>query len=165
MKTLIIVSRATLVMILFCTSIQASHACGNLSDFTSLIFQAGKIKSYEKRVDCKIYAQSRLSCFDRVDARDRQSVHYALKHAKGPNAKFGTPEDPEKQSEIGCAADVVAKKFGIEIGHPNYATGPEQMTVGLLSSGSKQIDLYCGKDGVSPIDKSSAVHACLKKGP
>ncbi len=152
-------------MLLFCTPIQASHACGNLSNFTSLFFQAGKIESYEKRVDCKIHALSRLSCFDQIDARDRQGVRLALKHAKGPIAKFGTPEDPKKQSEIGCAADVVAKKFGIEIGDPSFATGSEQMMAGLLSSGSKQIDLYCGKEGVSPIDKSSAVHACLKREP
>lgn len=165
MKTLIIVSQATLAILLFGTPIKAAHACGTLSDFTSLFFQAGKIESYGKKVDCKIYALSRLSCFDQVVARDRQSIRLALKHAKGPNAKYGTPEDPEKQSEIGCSADVVAKKFGIEIGNPNYATGPEQMMAGLLSSGSKQIDLYCGKEGVSPIDKSSPVHACLKKGP
>lgn len=165
MKTLIIVSRATFAMLLLCTPIQASYACGKLSDFTSLFFQASKIEGYGKKVDCKIYALSRLSCFDHVDAGDRQSVRLALKHAKGLIAKFGTPEDPKKQSEIGCAADVVAKKFGIEIGDPSYATGPEKMMAGLLSSGTKRIDLHCGKEGVSPIDKSSAVHACLKKKP
>ena len=156
-------SAAAVLLAMVCIPAQPVLACGDASDFLSLYFQSRNIDDYGKRVDCKIFALSRLMCSKdtgKVDARELRAV---VRDANGSMAGFGRRDDPKKLSDIRCAADLVSKKFGIGKVNPHYSTRHEQMMVGILSSGKRQIEMHCGETGISAIEPTNPVYACLNR--
>lgn len=162
MKTLIVFSRATFLLTLFCASVQTSHACGNLNDFAKLYFQADKLKNHDKKIDCKFYALSRLTCFNNASDSDKRSALTVITDVGGLVSSFGTTADPKRLSKLQCAADMIEKNIGLTKSHSFHSSIGYRLTQTILSEGSSQLDTYCGEKGVSAISKNNAVHACMK---